>query len=101
MRTTGLACLALAASTEAFSPSGISSLGQHPSALRRATEVARRTSEGLSGGLLMVARKPFIAGNWKMNPVTVEEAKALASAVAKEAASSPADVRLFERQTAI
>jgi len=49
-------------------------------------------------GLFMVAdgRKPFIAGNWKMNPTTIEEAHSLASKV-KELTKgrSEIDIALF------
>jgi triosephosphate isomerase len=34
-------------------------------------------------------RRPVIAGNWKMNPATLDDARALAAAVAAEAADVP------------
>jgi triosephosphate isomerase len=42
----------------------------------------------------MAARKPFIAGNWKMNPETVEEAVALAKEIVEAAKTSKAQVRI-------
>lgn len=46
---------------------------------------------------LEMARKPFISGNWKLNPQTKDEAMALASGIADAVTSdSPdADVALF------
>jgi triosephosphate isomerase len=46
---------------------------------------------------LDMARKPFISGNWKLNPQTKEEAVALASEIAASITdSSPdADIALF------
>lgn len=42
------------------------------------------------------ARKPFIAGNWKMNPTTVDEVSTLGSGIASAFTSStPAEVALF------
>merc|ERR1719359_1157357 len=42
------------------------------------------------------ARKPFIAGNWKMNPTTVDEARTLAGGIADACtAATPAEVALF------
>jgi len=42
------------------------------------------------------ARKPFITGNWKLNPTTKQEAVDLASGIAKSVTdSSPGDVALF------
>jgi Triosephosphate isomerase len=41
-------------------------------------------------------RKPFITGNWKLNPSTKDEAIELANSVAKAVSStSPADVAVF------
>jgi len=42
----------------------------------------------------MAARKPFIAGNWKMNPETVEEAVQLAKEIVESAKTSSAQVAL-------
>lgn len=45
---------------------------------------------------LEMARKPFITGNWKLNPQTRGEAIALASGVANAVTpSSPGDVAIF------
>lgn len=42
------------------------------------------------------ARKPFITGNWKLNPQTKDEAIALATGVADSVTgSSPGDVAVF------
>ena len=44
--------------------------------------VVQRSFSGSSRRLApMMARKPFIAGNWKLNPATVDEATSLAKAV--------------------
>ena len=41
-------------------------------------------------------RKPFITGNWKMNPTTIQEAVDLASGVAAAVTpESPGDVAIF------
>ena len=44
----------------------------------------------------LFSRKPFITGNWKLNPQTKEEAIQLATAIAESVTKdSPADVGLF------
>jgi triosephosphate isomerase len=44
----------------------------------------------------LFARKPFITGNWKLNPQTKEEALELASGIASQVTDdSPCDVALF------
>jgi Triosephosphate isomerase len=46
--------------------------------------------------LHMAERKPFITGNWKMNPTTAQEAVALAKGIADSVtADTPGDVALF------
>jgi hypothetical protein len=45
---------------------------------------------------LQAERKPFITGNWKMNPTTAQEAVALAKGIADSVTSdTPGDVALF------
>eukprot|EP00952_Eustigmatos_sp_NYUAD-ZCMA_P005831 25249-Eustigmatos_ZCMA.PRE.1 len=44
------------------------------SSVRAASSYARRATE-------MMARKPFMAGNWKLNPASVDEAVSLAKEV--------------------
>ena len=75
MKFVAFSALALAAtSVSAFSP----------------TAFAPRTSTSLS------ARTPFIAGNWKMNPGTKDEAVALGKEIAGAFSSStPCEVALF------
>ncbi|GMH48885.1 hypothetical protein TrVE_jg8750 [Triparma verrucosa] len=74
MKFVAFSALALATSVSAFSP----------------TAFAPRTSTSLS------ARKPFIAGNWKMNPGTKDEAVALGKEIAGAFSSStPCEVALF------
>lgn len=51
--------------------------------------VVRPTTE------LFAERKPFITGNWKLNPATKAEAVDLASGVASQADNSLADVAIF------
>eukprot|EP00978_Attheya_sp_CCMP212_P020235 scaffold57656_cov61-Attheya_sp.AAC.1 len=47
-------------------------------------------------GTELYERKPFITGNWKLNPGTKQEAEALASDVAAAVtADSPCDVAIF------
>jgi triosephosphate isomerase (TIM) len=49
-----------------------------------------------TSALAMAVRKPFITGNWKMNPTTKQEALDLAKGVAAAvSSSSPADVAIF------
>jgi hypothetical protein len=44
----------------------------------------------------LFARKPFITGNWKLNPQTKEEAIQLATAIAESVKKdSPGDIGLF------
>jgi triosephosphate isomerase (TIM) len=44
----------------------------------------------------LFARKPFITGNWKLNPQTKEEAIQLATAIASSVTNdSPGDIGLF------
>lgn len=45
--------------------------------------VAQMKPRSISGIRLNAARQPIMAGNWKMNPGTEEEALALAEGVAK------------------
>uniref|UniRef100_A0A7S2XYZ2 Triosephosphate isomerase n=1 Tax=Fibrocapsa japonica TaxID=94617 RepID=A0A7S2XYZ2_9STRA len=52
---------------------------------------AMRSSTQLS----MADRVPFICGNWKMNPTTLEEAKALAEGVKSGCDGSAAEVAIF------
>ena len=44
---------------------------------------------------LFAQRKPFITGNWKLNPSTKGEAVELASGVASQAVNAAADVAIF------
>ena len=44
----------------------------------------------------MAARRPFIAGNWKMNPETVEEAVQLAKEIVAAAKTSKAQVSYLQ-----
>ena len=49
-----------------------------------------------SSTTLDMARKPFISGNWKLNPQTKEEAVELATGIAESVTdASPGDVGLF------
>ena len=75
MKFSTVSLLSLVGSASAFAPSTI----------------APRTSA------LEMARKPFISGNWKLNPQTKDEAIALASGIAAAVTpSSPdSDVALF------
>lgn len=77
----------LATGATAFSPSSI--------ATRSGTNSAVASTASLESALF--ARKPFISGNWKMNPSTPEEAITLAKEISEAVTSdSPdADVALF------
>lgn len=46
-----------------------------------ATSGATRSAAASSSSCQMMARVPFIAGNWKMNPIDLDSAKDLAKAV--------------------
>lgn len=47
-------------------------------------------------GTELFARKPFITGNWKLNPSTKDEALTLATGIAEAVTpDSPCDVALF------
>ena len=49
-----------------------------------------------SVGTALFARKPFITGNWKLNPTTKQEAVQLGTEIASAVTpSSPGDVALF------
>lgn len=53
-------------------------------------------SSPISVTRLFMARKPFITGNWKLNPSTRQEAVDLATGIANAITSdSPCDVALF------
>lgn len=80
MKYEAFSLLALAGSTSAFAPSAT---------------IKQQFQRSLS--TLEVARKPFISGNWKLNPQTKEEAVKLASDIAASVTSSSpdADVALF------
>mmetsp|Transcript_24181 Transcript_24181/g.35338 ORF Transcript_24181/g.35338 Transcript_24181/m.35338 type:complete len:294 (-) Transcript_24181:356-1237(-) len=54
------------------------------------------TNNARSGSTSLFARKPFITGNWKLNPGTKAEAIELASGIAASVTpDSPCDVALF------
>jgi len=61
--------------------------------LRAASGAAPRSARAASLSLEM-ARVPFIAGNWKMNPTSVDEAMTLAKAIADGKGSSKAEVAI-------
>jgi triosephosphate isomerase (TIM) len=71
----------LATAASAFTPS------------QRLTSPSQATTTALE----MAGRKPFISGNWKLNPQTKEEATSLASGIAKAITykSPDADFALF------
>lgn len=76
MKLSLLSVLALASSTSAF--------------------VASPQSSRVSTSTQLYERKPFITGNWKLNPNTKGEAIALAEDIASSVTSdSPGDVALF------
>jgi triosephosphate isomerase (TIM) len=79
MKFQTLSLLSLVGSASAFAPT----FTQH--------------QQGSSQFALQAARKPFISGNWKLNPQTKEEAVQLATEIAASiTTSSPdADVALF------
>lgn len=84
---------ALTCSASAFSPSFVP-VGRNDAAAATTAHVLSRFS---SSTALEMARKPFISGNWKLNPTTVEEAEKLASGIASSITdkSPDADVAIF------
>mmetsp|Transcript_15644 Transcript_15644/g.37944 ORF Transcript_15644/g.37944 Transcript_15644/m.37944 type:complete len:302 (-) Transcript_15644:216-1121(-) len=76
-----LAIAAIAGQAAAFAPMGGLPFGKAP-ALR--AEASTRTTSGASA-VTMMARKPIIAGNWKMNPAGIEEAISLGKGIAEQA----------------
>lgn len=75
MKFLALSVAALAASASAFAP----------------------VTNSRASSALDMARKPFISGNWKLNPQTKEEAAQLAAGIAAAVGlgSPDADVALF------
>jgi triosephosphate isomerase (TIM) len=73
----------LLASASAFSPSFV--------------RTVHRGASASSSLALDMARKPFISGNWKLNPTTIEEAEKLAAGIAGSITdkSPDADVAIF------
>lgn len=59
--------------------------------------VATPASNGVASSTTQLfERKPFITGNWKLNPATKDEAIALATEIAETVTStSPTDIGLF------
>ena len=52
--------------------------------------------QGSSSSTALYLRKPFISGNWKLNPQTKQEAVELATGIAAAVTpNSPGDVALF------
>lgn len=78
-----------AATASAFAPSP--GLFARAPSLRAGVSKAARSNDVLS---LSMARKPFIAGNWKMNPTTVDEAKTLAKEIADASMTANAQVAI-------
>ena len=80
MKVSAISLLSILGSVSGFSPSSFGGYGH----------VGASTQ-------LDAARKPFISGNWKLNPQTKEEAVTLASDIASKItdASPDADVALF------
>ncbi len=70
-----MAATALLAAAEAFVP-----ITRAPSTARLLVQRASYSGSAKRTAPMM-ARKPFIAGNWKLNPATLDEATSLAKAV--------------------
>ena len=66
-----------------------------PAPAPRGSNSVQRSTSSSTSSLCMMARRPMIAGNWKMNPETVQEAETLAKAVAAAASTSPAQVAIM------
>jgi len=84
--------------SEAFAPSPMALGHSRASSLAQAASgVSQRSGDraGVVCGATMSQRRSFVAGNWKMNPNTIDEAKALATAVIAEAKNAPGQVALF------
>jgi len=76
-----LAVIGGAGMAAAFAPMAPSQFTQAPSLRSQGSNRAPTATS-----LLMMARKPVIAGNWKMNPETMEEAMKLGKAIKEQAA---------------
>merc|ERR1712166_75042 len=72
----------------------VSAFTGSPAPMLRGASVRQTKASGISS-LSMADRRPFIAGNWKMNPETLDEAKVMAKAIADAAKSSNAQVALM------
>lgn len=57
--------------------------------------VPSRVRQAPSSTELCAKRKPFITGNWKLNPSNQAEAVELATGVASQAVNAAADVAIF------
>ena len=57
--------------------------------------VPSRVLQASTSTELFAKRKPFITGNWKLNPSTKEEAVELANGVSSQAGNAAADVAIF------
>lgn len=77
MKFTALSLATLVSSSAAFAPSFV--------------------SRGSSGSALEMARRPFISGNWKLNPQSKQEAIKLATEIAATVTpdSPDSDIALF------
>jgi triosephosphate isomerase len=80
MKFTALSLAALVSSSAAFAPSFVA-----------------RTSNSNSNSALEMARRPFISGNWKLNPQSKDEALTLATEIAATVTpdSPDTDIALF------
>jgi triosephosphate isomerase len=91
MKFTALSLAALVSSSAAFAPSFVSRVNSPNSV----------SNSGISSALEMAAgaatRRPFISGNWKLNPQSKTEATTLAADIAATvtSASPDTDIALF------
>jgi triosephosphate isomerase len=66
------------------------------SAVKVSSFIAHNVHQTSSASTPLFSRKPFITGNWKLNPTTRQEAVDLATGIANSVTShSPCDVALF------
>lgn len=84
---------AVLATSSAFAPANTPAVFGRPLGLRPQAS-ARAGRSASVAAWSMSARKPIIAGNWKMNPANIEEAVKLAEGVKEQAKTAKSEVIL-------
>mmetsp|Transcript_5370 Transcript_5370/g.12597 ORF Transcript_5370/g.12597 Transcript_5370/m.12597 type:complete len:339 (-) Transcript_5370:124-1140(-) len=81
--------------SEAFSPAPMALGHSRASSIAAAASSPALRAERSGIVAATMARESFVAGNWKCNPVDINEAKSLATAVIAEAKTAPGQVAIF------